>query len=235
MADSISISITAPESITINGFSNGFAITPKAGYSTYFKPEPNNDYSFSTVAPEILNMTTSISSYDGVGSFDIAGALNVTLGTLPFSSLAAELDGFKYKFENFELNSAQYSQLTIGDFIFFKPSTNYNAYNTTVLKADTSNVNEGAYVGLFIFLGYSVNSKILYAMSKGYFDYEPTDSRVNNWTVGRTIYLNNSNKIDITPASLSNHWVKSLGLCIPNTDNKKRIWFDPDSTYLKIR
>ena len=60
MSQSISISITEPESITINGFPNGFAITPKAGYTTFFKPEPSNDYAFKTSTPEILNITNSI-------------------------------------------------------------------------------------------------------------------------------------------------------------------------------
>lgn len=236
MPESISISITTPETIIINGYPDGFAIAPKAGYSTYFKPEPNNDYAFSTSSTEVLNITNSIASFDDVGAFDCSGALNITLGTLPYSTFATELDGFKFQFKNFYLAENVYSQLSSGDIIFFKNIVgSSNEYGSSVEKANTQNILKGAKYGLFIFLGYNVNSKILYAMSKGYFDYEQNDARFYSWVVGRTIYLDNNNKLNITPATTSNAWVKSLGLCIPNKENKKRIWFDPDSTYLKIR
>jgi hypothetical protein len=235
MPEAINISITKPETLTISGYPDGFAIMPKAGYTRFFVPEPNNDYAFSTASPEVLNVTNAISSYDGVGSFDCSGALNVTLGTLPYSTFASELDGFKFQFKNFELQESTYSQLSIGDLVYFKSVISGNAYLSTLGKADTQDVNKGAKYGLFIFLGYNINSKIVYAMSKGYFDYEQSDDRFQFWDAGRTVYLDNNNRLNISPASTSNAWVKSLGLCIPNKENKKRIWFDPDSTYLKIR
>lgn len=232
MAENVNISISEPSSININAYPDGFAITPTAGYSTFFNPEPNNNYQFSTTSNEILNIENSESSYS-IGSFDISGAVNVTLGTLPFSSLAAELDGFKYKFENFNLTTTDENELNVGDIVYFKHSDNYNDYNCTVKKSLTSDVNKGAFSGLLIFLGYTNGT--LFVMSKGYFDYEQNDNRLVNWESGKTIYLNNESNIDISPSNLSNYWVKSLGLCIPNNVNKKRIWFDPDSTYLKIR
>lgn len=235
MPEAINISITNPKTLTINGYPDGFAIMPKAGYTRFFAPEPNNDYAFSTASPEVLDITNAISSYDGVGSFDCSGALNVTLGTLPYSTFASELDGFKFQFKDFELQEATYSQLTIGDLIYFKSVVNGNAYNSTIEKANTQNINQGAKYGLFIYLGYNINAKIVYAMSKGYFDYELSDTRFATWSAGKTIYLDNNNRINVIPATSSNAWVKSLGLCIPNKENKKRIWFDPDSTYLKIR
>jgi len=232
MAENISISISQPESMTINGYPDGFAIIPTAGHTTFFNPEPSNNYAFSTTDPEILNVTNSVSSFS-VGSFDISGAMNVTLGTLPYSTLASELDGFKYKFDNFVMTESDVALFSVGDIVYFKDQIDYNTYNTKLKKALTSEI-DGARSGLLIFLGYSASNSLM-VMSKGYFDYEQEDDRCVNWSSGRTIYLNDLSNIDITPSSLSTYWVKSLGTCIPNTANKNRIWFDPDSTYLKIR
>jgi len=232
MAENISISISQPESMTINGYPDGFAIIPTAGHTTFFNPEPSNSHAFSTTSPEILNITNSVSSFN-VGEFDISSAVNVTLGTLPYSQLAKELDGFKYKFDNFVMTSSDQALFSVGDIVYFKSQSGYNTYNTKLKKAQTSNM-DGAKSGLLIFLGYSSDNTLM-VMSKGYFDYEQSDNRCVNWSSGRTIYLNNLSNIDVTPSTLSNYWVKSIGTCIPNTDNKNRIWFDPDSTYLKIR
>jgi hypothetical protein len=46
--------------------------------------------------------------------------------------------------------------------------------------------------------------------------------------------LNAAGKLDTSPSTTSGHWVRSLGFCIPNNQNKKTVWFEPDSTYLKI-
>jgi len=231
MAHAINISIKQPEVRTINAYPKGFAIIPTSGYATYFKPEPNNNWAFATQSQEVLNVTSAAQG-TSIGSFDISGAMNVTLGTLPYSQLGAELDGFKYVFDNFSITNS--ADLNAGDIVYFKESVGYNSYNAQVLKASTGNM-EGAYGNLMIFINYNATSKKLYVMHKGYFDYETDAAQVNNWSAGRTIYLNNNNKIDITPATTSGYWIKSLGNCIPNTDGKKRIWFDPDTTYIKLR
>tara|TARA_R110000744_G_scaffold85967_2_gene168006 strand:+ start:7900 stop:8598 length:699 start_codon:yes stop_codon:yes gene_type:complete len=232
MAENISITVSESSSFKINAYPNGFAIIPTSGYSHFFNPEPDNNYAFSVSGNEVLNIQNAESSF-GIGSFDISGAVNVTLGTLPYSTLASELDGFKYKFENFNLTTADQNSLSVGDVVYFKHIDSYNQYNCTVKKALTSDISKGAHSGLLIFLGYTGGN--LFIMSKGYFDYEQNDNRLVNWESGKTIYLNDQSNIDVSPSTLSNYWVKSLGLCIPNNINKKRIWFDPDSTYLKIR
>ena len=231
MAHAIDISISDPESITINGYPAGFAIVPESGYTTYYNPEPSNNYAFTTHPPEILDVTTAESSLS-VSSFDISGAMNVTLGTLPYSQLGAELDGFKYIFKDFSITNS--ASLSAGDIVYFKQNIGYNSYNCEVVKADIGDMN-GAYSNLMVFLSYNNTSKNLYVMHKGYFDYETNAAQINNWSPGRTIYLNNSNKIDITPTTSSGGWIKSLGNCIPNKVNKFRIWFDPDTTYIKLR
>ena len=83
---------------------------------------------------------------------------------------------------------------------------------------------------LFVFISYIGTT--LKVMHKGYL--EIPDSKINNWSVGSTLYLNNNNILDIVPATGSGNWVRSLGFCIPNKENKKIIWFEPDSTYLKL-
>mgnify|MGYP003126473664 FL=1 len=68
-------------------------------------------------------------------------------------------------------------------------------------------------------------------MHKGYI--EIPNAKIENWSVGRTIYLNNNNILNINPANNPGTWVRSLGFCMPNNTNKKFIWFEPDTTYLK--
>jgi len=97
-------------------------------------------------------------------------------------------------------------------------------------KANTNDLNKGAKTNLFLYLSYVAgNLKVLH---KGYYDV-PNDF-IENWSAGKTIYLNASGKLDTSPSTTSGHWVRSLGFCIPNTESKKRVWFEPDSTYLKI-
>ena len=69
-------------------------------------------------------------------------------------------------------------------------------------------------------------------MHKGYI--EIPDNKINSWSVGSTLYLNSDSKLNTSPTTSSGHWVRSLGFCIPNNENKKIIWFEPDSTYLKL-
>ena len=83
-----------------------------------------------------------------------------------------------------------------------------------------------------MFYSYSGGNLIL--LQKGYFDFTLESTNFGAWAGGRTLYVNVLGKLDILPTTVSNHWVKSMGYCIPNTENKKRIWFEPDTTYLKI-
>ena len=94
-----------------------------------------------------------------------------------------------------------------------------------------SDVEAGAKKSLFIFISYDSNERLT-VMHKGYF--EPDVSKITSWDVGATLYPNDLNKFSTSPTSTSGNWVRSLGFCIPNTQNKKFIWFEPDTTYLKL-
>jgi hypothetical protein len=110
--------------------------------------------------------------------------------------------------------------------------------NPTTQQATIAlNANNLGVVGLMAFVSYSGSTLVL--MHKGYLDFDniSTDSNPNalqSWQIGQTIYLNN-NKISITPPNTSGSWVKSIGFCMPNNINKKRIWFESDSTFLTLQ
>lgn len=70
-------------------------------------------------------------------------------------------------------------------------------------------------------------------MHKGYVEYENLDEGLQSWQAGDTLYMN-GNKISLTPPQTSNNWVKSIGFCFPNINNKLLIWFEPDSTVFTI-
>jgi len=71
-------------------------------------------------------------------------------------------------------------------------------------------------------------------MHKGYVDFaDTTSSSLNSWVPGENIYINEGN-ISVTSPQTSGHWVKSIGFCMPNIENKNRIWFESDSTFFTI-
>jgi hypothetical protein len=228
MSTSISISKSNNE-VSINGFQDGFAITPYAKSATYIAAAPDDSYSFLTSPVEVYSITNTTSGFE-VGEFNLSNAINVTLGTLPCSPTIKDLNGFKYSFDEFNLANPE--NFTAGDIVYFKHQEGVNNYNSSLQKANVAN-SDGAYSNLMLFIKYQ-NGK-LYLLHKGFFDYEQDSTYINDWVPGRTIYLNSQNKISQTPADISGEWVKSLGMCMPNKENKKRIWFDADTTYLKIR
>jgi len=230
MSNCISINVSkAINEVVINGFPDGFSITPSSSSSSYVLAEPSSSHEFSILDSQIYSIESPTTNLE-VGSINVANDLSVTLGTLPLNSVNKELDGAKYVFDNFTLSNPD--DFTTGDIIFFKEDTYLNEYGTKIVKASTDDMN-AAYSNLMIFLKYDDGK--LFILHKGFFDYELDSEYVSNWSPGRTIYLNNQNNIDLTPTSISGSWVKSLGMCIPNKENKQRIWFDADTTYLKIR
>tara|TARA_R110002096_G_scaffold65707_3_gene159877 strand:+ start:1038 stop:1730 length:693 start_codon:yes stop_codon:yes gene_type:complete len=230
MSSCISISVSkAINEVVINGFPDGFSITPHTSYSSYVLAEPSGSLEFSVIDSEIYSIESPTTNLE-VGSIDIASDLSVTLGTLPLNTVNRDLDGFRYVFDNFTLLNPE--SFTAGDIVFFKEESSLNDYGTKIVKATTDNMN-AAFSNLMIFLKYDEGK--LFILHKGFFDYELDSEYVNDWSPGRTIYLNSQNNIDLTPTSISGSWVKSLGMCIPNKENKQRIWFDADTTYLKIR
>tara|TARA_R110002012_G_C11619860_1_gene608887 strand:- start:217 stop:951 length:735 start_codon:yes stop_codon:yes gene_type:complete len=242
MAHEVNIKTSiATETLKINYYPEGFAVIPDSASHQYINTTPNAQ------SVEIQDVTSySVTNVDNSSnlSFDASNALGITLGTAPSSQLLEGLDAYKYSFPDFNnygvvngvvsVFSEDLTALTAGDIICFKPHATgtVNIYNTTVKKVNVSNLDDGAYNILMIFLSYSNGT--LKVLHKGFFDYETDSVNVSNWEVGRTIYLDENNKIDIVPTTQPESWVKSLGFCVPNKENKYRVWFEPDSTYIKL-
>lgn len=235
MATEVSISVSTPsQTLNITTAEANVAISPTAATTDVFEPKPINNYQFTHTPKEIYSITNTVGSAN-IGSFDLSGAVNVTMGSLPYSQIAKELDGFKYVFPDFASTGLlDLTTLVAGDIVYFASdlSGTANSYGSTLQKINLSLTSGGAYNNLMLFLSYTGNTLTL--LHKGYFDFRNTDTNIANWTAGRTIYLNSSGHLDTTPTSTSGHWVKSLGFCIPNTVAAKRIWFESDSTYLKL-
>ena len=227
MADSPgwNASVPAPSIVVDPG---GVAVTTE-NTSPYILTEPDNSlYLFSDPGDNAVNVNTyNASNTSNVG---LSPCLNIVLGTLPENIFATELQGFKYSFNNF-IDSGT-SSLTYGDIVYLESdlTETSNQWNAICRKANAASVHNGAFNSLFVFISHTNNNLII--LQKGFFDLE--DANISQWTAGRTIYLNENNVLDITPTSVSESWVRSLGFCIPNTSNKKRIWFEADSTYIKI-
>ena len=235
MATEVAISVsTASQTLNITTSVSNVAISPTAATTDVFEPQPINNYQFTHVPKEIYSLTNTTGKAN-IGSFDLSGAVNITMGSLPYSQLAKELDGFKYVFPNFaSTGTLNLSTLVAGDIVYFATdaSGTANAYASTLNKVNLNSTAGGAYNNLMLFLSYTGTTLTL--LHKGYFDFSNSASNITNWTAGRTIYLNSSGNLDTTPTSSSGHWIKSLGFCIPNTTSTKRIWFESDSTYLKL-
>lgn len=227
MSDTIQISVeNAKANLDISGYPNGVAFEVGVVNSEYVVPaHPNKtisvddkllDYDFTVAIPQTsLGLTGS-------------SCLDITLGTLPENELYKDLNKFKYRFENFVDSGT--SSLEAGDVVTLVENIDYNAWNCECKKVDTDDVYTGAFNTIYIFISHEDNDLIL--MSRGYFDLP--DSKISQWTSGRTLYINQNNILDITPTGASGAWVRAMGMCIPNTENKKRIWFQPDSTFIQI-
>lgn len=230
MAQNITINVTsATEGITISGYPEGIVFSSARTTTPFVVATPSN---LLTVVGSSGATVVDIDTYtnNSVEAINIGPQLNVTLGTLAQSAIQNELDGFKYSFPNFI--DSETSTLIYGDIVYLESdlSVTANEWKSRCKKALTSDVYKGAFNCLFVFVSHIGNNLIV--LNKGFFDLE--DANITQWTAGRTLYLNETNKIDITPSNGPSNWVKSIGFCVPNKDNKKRIWFEPDSTYIKI-
>lgn len=230
MAHDIVVNITNPnQEITISGYPEGIVFNATATSTPYVLAEPTNTTNIiGTSGATSVDVNTYTNTNAEV--INIGSQLNVNLGTLFESPLQRDLDGHKYSFPNFVDSGT--SNLNFGDIVMLISdlTDNANDWNAKCVAANVSSTDAGAYNSLFVFVSHINNNLIV--LGKGFFDLE--DSNISQWTAGRTIYLNNNNVLDITPASNSGSWIRSLGFCIPNKENKKRILFDPDSTYIKI-
>ncbi len=217
--------IVASQTITIAPHPS-FAITPNYSATTTLEPSADTAFNFdptsSSFAPAIVSNAAPVN----IGQIVPQPDINIAIGEVPSSNTAGVLNAFQYKFQNFEITDPE--SYEPGMLVSFNGGS--NNYNGNLAAVHTQNI-AFAYQGLWIFVSYSESSKDLVLMQKGYIDLQ--DDQINNWVIGRTIYFN-QDKFDTTPTTVSQQWVRSLGYCVPNTENKKRIWFDPDTTYLKL-
>jgi len=151
-------------------------------------------------------------------------------GSLP-NGVNSSLIEIKYSYPGF--SQANLSGLTKGDLIVFEADNTLSAniYGAKAIQSSTGTPTHAS-KALMIFISY-INDTLI-AMHKGYLDFDDTLGPLQGWEQGSSLYANNE-KIDISPSGTSGHWVKSLGFCMPNTETKKRIWFEPDSTYLILQ
>jgi len=167
------------------------------------------------INPIVQQQTIAINSF-GVG-----------LNGLPNGATDSLME-LKYLFESFPSPGV----FEYGDVCAFENTAlSINPYGASLVQVNT-NQPIHASKNLFVFVSYENENLIL--MQKGFIDFEDTtSSSLDSWDVGDTLYLKD-NKMAVTPPQTSGHFVKSIGFCMPNIENKKRIWFEPDSTYFTI-
>jgi len=206
--------------------------TASGSNSPTFVPNPTNpgliDVLGSQFTPEVnTQVQTSV-----IGGIVNQQPLSIQVGAEINSLVPQLLNAFQYVFDDFE-NPGSIANAEYGDVVFLYPATGANNYQTQGGKASVTNTSFGALSNLFIFQSYIGNT--LKLMHKGYIEIpESKFTATHTWQSGYTIYLSNDNKLSTQPATESGNWVRSLGFCVPNKENKRIIWFEPDSTYLKL-
>ena len=167
------------------------------------------------INPIVQQQTIAINSF-GVG-----------LNGLPNGATDSLME-LKYLFEGFPFPGV----FEYGDVCAFTNSTDSNNPYSAALVSVHTNQTVYASKNLFVFISYENGNLIV--MQKGFIDFEDTEnSSLDSWIEGDTLYLKND-KMAVTPPQTSGHFVKSIGFCMPNIENKKRIWFEPDSTFFTI-
>lgn len=171
-----------------------------------------------------------------LGGIVLQPDIDIQVGTATNSIVSQLLNSFRYIFPNFPSEEIE-DGLTEGEICYFDDDvllagsqSTFSVYNCSLKHANVTQLSRGAKSNLFIYIGHTNGDLTL--LHKGYYDM--TSDLMPVWSPGKTIYLNNENKLNTSPTATSGHWVRSLGFCIPNTENKKRVWFEPDSTYLRI-
>ena len=176
----------------------------------------------SVIIAPILQQANITLNADNVGQSGLPGGTSESLIEL------------KYSFKGF--NQQGMSNFKKGDVVVLEHSDGVNSYNTVISKASTNSVSHADRM-LLVFFSYVGQTLVL--MHKGYLDFddistEDSENALESWEIGKTLYLN-VNKISTSPPAQGGNWVKSIGFCMPNKVNKKRIWFESDSTYLVLQ
>jgi hypothetical protein len=182
-------------------------------------------------------------SYEGLNSLTLPDLENVAVigdrvtASVPIqvgsiqvgSPLVESTKSFRWALDDFEVQDP--NEFSFGDIVFFEGGI--NSYNSAIKKVDIMNLESGASKGLFIFESYDVENRLLKVVHRGFVDL-PLDA-VESFSVGSTLYVGENNKFSTEPTSVSGSWVRSVGLCVPSTETEiKRIWLDPDSTYILL-
>ena len=230
-----SISVIPPKHKIEISTVSGYAFTQE-NLAYGFTPSPYNDALIADieVEPFPIGETPQVAT---LGGLVLQPDIDVIVGTQTNSIIQQLLNSFVYTFNNFpeeEVGSALVAEG--GQVCFFDPVTilggtsTFTVYNCSVNTASVQALDKGARSQLFIFMHHIDGT--LTVLHKGYIDLRPT--AIVNWSPGKTIYLNSDNVLDTSPTATSGYWVRSLGFCVPNTEGRKRIWFEADSTYLRI-
>tara|TARA_B110000091_G_scaffold164440_1_gene175655 strand:+ start:39901 stop:40596 length:696 start_codon:yes stop_codon:yes gene_type:complete len=228
---SVTISHSTPTAeVSIIAQKQGAAIIPTSSFVASFKPEPNSEYMISPVSVDPSLSIDSGSAVAVTGGIDAYSSVNISLGVQPFNNTANSMSGFIYTFSGFHVENIE--DFSVGDFVVFNASIDpiHDSYKSKLYKADTSSMDRGATTNIFILK--VINAGGISVMHKGFHDYELLDSIIEEWIPGQTLYSNNEG-LSINPPTASSSWIRSVGFCVPNIDDKKRIWFEPDSTYIK--
>lgn len=225
------------ESITIGASATTIKVTANPGFAIntpqpqvpIIEAIPNN-----SAAVNIFDTSSSIAvstqTFDFGGVASVPVTLNVGTQQDPIA-INQEFSNFKYKFPNFAQDT---SSFVSGDVVYFKTST-ATAYNVEIEKADVMNVEKGAKGVIYIFIE-KTSENTLVLLHKGFYDYSNTSTQIDTWTAGHTLYINSGNKLDADVSEfVSGQWIRSVGFCVPNTTSTKRVWFEGDSTFVKIK
>lgn len=199
-----------------------------------FEPQPVNQGSLTPFGSNNIPLP-QITEQATLGGITTHPDIDIIVGTQTNSIVSQLLNSFNYFFPDFPSQEID-STLVPGNICYFDSSfilgsqTTFDVYNCSLRRATVTELSRGAKCNLFIYIGHENGN--LNVLHKGYYDM--TNTAMPVWEAGKTIYLNNTNLLDTAPTATSGHWVRSLGFCIPNKENLKRVWFEADSTYLRI-
>tara|TARA_B100001063_G_C16742262_1_gene545441 strand:- start:481 stop:1173 length:693 start_codon:yes stop_codon:yes gene_type:complete len=224
--ESITIGASAT---TINIVANpGFAINTPAPQVTAIEANPTATSVNINEVSASISVSTQTFDFGGIASAPVT--LNVGTQQDPVS-VNQDFSNFKYKFPNFAQDVSTFSA---GDVVYFESSSE-TSYGVRIEKADVTNTSRGAKGALYIFIEKS-SSNTLILLHKGFHDYANSSTQIDTWIAGHTLYLNSSSKLDADVGQFAaGQWIRSLGFCVPNTTSTKRIWFEGDTTFVKLK
>ena len=204
-------------------------------------------FAINTPEPQVTAIEANAQA-TSINVFDVSNAVTVSTQTFDFGGLTSTpvtlnvgtqqdpvavnqaFSNFKYKFPNFVQDTSSFNS---GDVVYFESGVNNN-YGVEIRKADVTNVEFGAKGALYLFIEHVSTTLVL--LHKGFHDYSNTSTQIDTWTAGHTLYLNRQNKIDADVSEFAaGQWVRSIGFCVPNVDSVKRIWFEGDTTFVRLK